>query len=246
MPNLTTAQWIWVAAAAVVIGFSKMGLGGALTIIIPLLAVVFGGRESSGMVLPMIFIGDLMAISYYRRAADWGAIRRLMPWVVTGLAIGTFVGWVVDNGTFTMIIGVAVLLCAAVLVALEIGGGRTKPPGRIWFFALMGMTGGFTTMIGNAAGPVMTVYLMAMGMNKDGFVGTYAWFFMIINAMKMPLQLFLWRSIGAPELLMALAMLPLIAGGAALGAFVVKRIPEKPFRYTIIALTVIAGVRVFL
>ncbi|MDR2656568.1 MAG: sulfite exporter TauE/SafE family protein [Oscillospiraceae bacterium] len=246
MPNLTTAQWLWITGAAAVIGFSKMGLGGVLTIIIPLLAVVFGGKESTGMVLPISLLGDIMAISYYRRAADWASIRRLIPWALAGIVVGTVVGWVVSDGTFTMIIGVTVLLCAAVMIVLEVGGDRVKVPRRMWFFALMGTLGGFTTMIGNAAGPVMTVYLLAMSMNKENFVGTYAWFFLIVNAIKMPLQLLLWRSIGGPELLMALAMIPVIALGAVLGAYVVKRIPERPFRYTVISLTVVAGLRIFL
>ncbi|GHV26517.1 anion permease [Clostridia bacterium] len=246
MPDLIGFQWIWVIIAAALVGFSKMGLGGVSTIVIPLLASVFGGKESSAIMLPIALIGDLLAISYYRRNADWKAIRRLLPWALIGLIIGTIVGYLVDNSTFTFIIGITVLLCAIILIYIEVCGERFSVPQKLWFYVLMGIVGGFTTMIGNAAGPVMTVYLLAMGMKKNRFVGTYAWFFLIVNALKMPLQILLWRSIGTQQILLALSMIPAIVAGAILGTVVVKRIPEKPFRYVIIALTMVSAVRLFI
>ncbi|GHU70538.1 anion permease [Clostridia bacterium] len=246
MPALTGSQWVWVVAAAFIVGLSKIGLGGVLTVVIPLMAVVFGGKESAGLLLPIILIGDCLAIVYFKRDANWRSIRRLMPWVLCGMVIGTYVGWRVDSGTFTYIIGAAILLCAIVLIIMEWRGDRLTVPQNAYFFMLMGIVGGFTTMIGNAAGPPMTVYLLALGMRKDEFAGTYAWLFFIINAIKLPTQMILWRNIPGSYLLLALAMIPALIVGAVVGAAILKRLPEKPFRYTVIGLTVLAAVRVFI
>jgi len=89
-------------------------------------------------------------------------------------------------------------------------------------------------MIGNAGGPVIAVYFLAIRLNKYDFISTSAWFFMIINLTKVPLQVFFWG-----------AMTPAIIAGALLGILVIQRIPEKPFRYVVIALTVIAAVKLF-
>lgn len=248
MPTFTNIQWTWLIFAAVVVGISKMGLGGLVTVVIPLLAVVFGGKESAGMLLPIILVGDVLAILYFRRSADWKAIQQLMPWALCGLAVGTYVGWRVDGSTFTRIIGVTILLCAITLVIMEAQGRRDQldVPQNLPFIILTGVLGGFTTMIGNAAGPIMTVYLLTLGMRKDEFVGTYAWFFFIINALKLPLQMFIWRSIPVSQLSLAFILAPAVIIGAVVGASILKRLPEKPFRYTIIALTFVAAVRAFI
>ena len=243
--DFTLTQWIWVAAAAFLTGFSKMGLSGVMTIIIPVMASLFGGKESTGIMLPILLTGDVFAVAYYKQHAQWYAIKRLLLWAVIGLAIGAVVGNFVSDRQFKTIIAVLVMICVGLLIWIETKGSGLAVPEKAWFYALAGVASGFATMIGNAAGPIMSIYLVAMGYRKNNFIGTYAWFFLIINALKVPIQVLLWHNITLSNATLAGMMIPAVALGAVLGAIIVKKINEKPFRYLVIGMTAIAAVRLF-
>ncbi len=220
-----------------------MGFSGVMTIIIPLMASIFGGKESTGILLPILLTGDIFAVTYYRQHAQWNAIRRLLVWAVVGLIIGVIVGNYVNDKQFKMIIAVSVMICVAILIWIETKGSGFTVPQKTWIYVVAGIAAGFTTMIGNAAGPIMSIYLVAMGYQKNSFLGTYAWFFLIINALKVPLQVFVWHNISLNNAVLAAMLIPAVALGAVLGAVIVKRINEKPFRYLVIGMTIIAAVR---
>lgn len=241
--DLTLAQWLWVAMAALCVGLSKMGLSGVMTIIIPVMATIFGGKESTGILLPILLVGDVFAVSYYRQHAQWHAIKRLLLWAGIGLVIGAVVGNTVSDRQFKTIIGLSVMVCVGLLIFIETKGDSFAVPEKAWFYALAGILSGFTTMIGNAAGPIMSLYLVAMGYRKNNFLGTYAWFFLIINAVKVPLQVLLWHNITLGNAALAAVMIPAVALGAVLGALIVKKINEKLFRYLVIGMTLLAAVR---
>jgi uncharacterized membrane protein YfcA len=243
MFDFTLAQWIWVAVASLGVGFSKMGLNGVMTVIIPVMASLFGGKESTGILLPILLVGDVFAVAYYRQHAQWHAIRRLLLWAGIGLLIGAFVGNFVSDRQFKTIIAISVMVCVGLLIWIETKGSGFAVPEKTWFYALAGILSGFTTMIGNAAGPIMSLYLVAMGYRKNNFLGTYAWFFLIINAIKVPLQVLLWHNITWSNAALAGMMIPAVALGAVLGAWIVKKINEKLFRYLVIGMTVLAAIR---
>jgi len=244
--NLNTAQWIWIIIAAFFVGFSKMGISGLMMLVIPILASIFGGKESTGILLPMLLIGDIFAVTYYRRHAEWKNIGRLIPWAMAGLVLGIIVGNYINDKQFKMIIAISVLICLVVLIYTEKKGSSLKIPKNKWFYALTGIASGFTTMIGNAAGPIMSIYLLAMGYRKNDFISTYAWFFLIVNFLKVPLQIFFWHNIGFSTITLAVCMIPAIALGAVLGAITVKKIDEKPFRYIIVIMTAITAIKLFI
>lgn len=243
---LPVEQWLWIIVAAILIGFSKTGISGAMMLVIPIVASVFGGKESTGIILPMLIVGDIFAVKYYNRHADWGNIRKLLPWALIGLASGVVVGRYINDQQFKMLIAMSVLICLAILVYSEIKGDQLKVPNQIWFYALVGIAAGFTSMIGNAAGPIVSIYLLAMAFKKNSFMGTSAWFFMIINMTKVPLQVFFWHNITLQTLGLVVIMIPAIIIGAIAGIVVIKRIREKPFRYMIIVLTAVAALRLVL
>jgi len=97
--------------------------------------------------------------------------------------------------------------------------------------------GGFTTMIGNAAGPVMAIYLLSVKMPKYNFVGTNAWFFLVVNYLKIPIQVFAWDNITLSSLMLDACTIPFIIIGGVLGIILVKKLPEKGFRYFTTAVT---------
>ncbi len=238
-------QFGLIVISALLIGFSKTGIGGVVMIAIPILALAFGGKVSTGIILPMLIAGDILAVAYYHRHADWPGIRRLLPWTVLGLLAGILVGNMINDRQFTLLIAASVMICLAVLVILELRGGKVRAPDGIWFYALIGLIAGFTTMIGNVAGPIFSVYLLARRYEKQGFLGTSAWFFFLINLIKLPLQVFFWGNVTAQTGLIGAVMIPAILAGAVLGALVVRRIPENPFRWLVIGMTAVAVVRLF-
>lgn len=246
MIDLTWLQWAAVIIAAFLVGFSKTGIGGVMMLAIPILASVFGGKDSTGIMLPMLLVGDVFAIWYYHRSAEWKNIVAPLPWALIGLVLGAIVGNFISDKTFIVLIGIIVLFCLGILVYTEKKGQNFIVPNDAWFYITVGILSGFASMIGNAAGPIFSVYLLALGFKKYNFMGINAWFFFIINFTKLPLQTFIWHNIGLKSFIITVLMIPVITIGAILGAFILKKINEKFFRYLVIGMTAIAAIRLLI
>lgn len=244
--DLSTLQWVWVIISAFLVGFSKTGISGFMMPVIPIIASVFGGKESTGVILPLLLIGDVFALYYYNRHAKWNDIKKLLPWTFIGLIFGVIVGNYINDKQFKMIISISVLVCLFTLIYTERKGESLNVPKSKWFYVLAGIATGFASMIGNAAGPIFSVYLLTMNFKKNDFMGTTAWFFFLINLTKVPLQIFFWHNISLKMVVLSIGMLPVIAIGALLGMLVIKKINEKYFRYIIIGMTAIAAVRLLI
>lgn len=214
-------------------------------LVIPILADVFGGKESTGIILPMLIVGDLFAVWYYHRHTEWSNIKKLLPWTVVGLALGLTVGKYINDSQFKILIGIMVLICLIILVYTEKKGDSLKVPKKLWFYALIGILVGFASMIGNAAGPIFTLYLLASDFKKNDFMGTTAWFFLILNLTKVPLQIFVWHNISIKSILLAGGMIPAITIGALIGVAIIKKLDDKFFRNSVIVITAIATIRLF-
>jgi len=244
--DLSTWQWVWVIISAFLVGFSKTGISGFMMPVIPIIASVFGGKESTGVILPLLLIGDVFALYYYNRHAKWKDIKKLLPWTFIGLIFGVIVGNYINDKQFKMIISISVLVCLFTLIYTERKGKSLNVPKSRWFYVLAGIATGFASMIGNAAGPIFSVYLLTMNFKKNDFMGTTAWFFFLINLTKVPLQIFFWHNISLKMVVLSIGTLPVIAIGALLGMMVIKKINEKYFRYIIIGMTAIAAVRLLI
>ena len=238
-------EWCAVIVCCLCIGVSKTGINGLGTLVVPVLAIIFGAKPSTGILLPMLCCADLFAVTCYRRNAEWKYIMRLLPWALTGFAVALFTDQLISDKGFKILIGACILTGLGVMLWNEFRGMNTEIPSSWWFAALFGVMGGFSTMIGNAAGPVMSVFLLSVRLPKKSFVGTAAWFFMVVNFLKLPLQYFVWHNISKETLLFDLAMLPLIAVGAWVGIIFVKRISEKNYRVVIFVLTFVSTLMLF-
>lgn len=244
--NLTTGQWLWVIIGAFLVGFSKTGISGMMMLAIPILASIFGGKESTGILLPMLLIGDVFAVYYYRRHAEWNKIKKPLPWALAGLILGGIVGNHINDHQFKILIAISILLCVVILIFTEKKGDNFKVPERTYFYILSGIASGFTSMIGNAAGPIFSIYLLAMGFKKKDFMGTFSWFFMIINLIKLPLQVYYWNNISLKTILLASSMIPAITIGTLVGASIIKLVNEKLFRMIILGMTATAAIRLLM
>jgi uncharacterized membrane protein YfcA len=220
---------------------AKTGVHGAGMLAVPLLANVFGGQLSSGIMLPMLVMADVLGVWYYHRHASWKHLRILFPWAALGVLLGTIVGKFIDDGIFKIIMATIILVSVVVMLWLE-KGHKEDIPHQKTFAATSGVLGGFTSMVGNLAGTVMAVYLLSMRLPKNVFIGTTAWFFLVVNWFKVPFHIFSWKTIDLNTLLLDLTTLPVIIAGAFLGIVIVKKLSEKAYRSFIIIMTVIAAV----
>ncbi len=234
-------------SCALLIGMSKTGMQGINMISIPIMAMAFGAKESTGVILPMLCFADLIAVVYYRRNAEWTHVVRLLPSAVAGFFVAVAVDKMIDPAWFKNLMGVCILsgVFFVFFDGKNFSSGSGNIRGKWWFSALFGLVGGFTTMIGNAAGAVMAVYLLSMRLPKLNFVGTNAWFFLAVNYIKLPIQYFVWDNISADTLLVDAAAIPFIFIGAIFGIWFVKKLPEKGFRGFVTAITVLSGLVLF-
>lgn len=243
--NFTPWQIVVLVLCGLCIGMSKTGFSGITTVMIPFMALIFGAKESTGVILPMLCFGDLLAVIYYRRSASWKYILRLIPWALAGFAIALVVDRFIPPRGFKTLIGACILAGLVVMIWNERRGKDAVIPGGWWFSAIFGILGGFTTMIGNAAGPIMSVFLLSMRLPKTIFVGTGAWFYLIVNYLKLPIQHFVWHNFSRDSLILNLMMVPLILIGALIGVVLVKKISEAHFRIVILVLTTISAILLF-
>ncbi|MFF8996444.1 sulfite exporter TauE/SafE family protein [Streptomyces achromogenes] len=239
------------ACAAVLVGFSKTAVSGANTVSLAIFAAVLPARASTGVLLPLLIAGDVLAVATYRRHAHWPTLWRLFPAVAAGVVAGTlFLVWA-DDGMVRVSIGAILLLMAGVTIwrrraaetppapeAVTNRAGRTKARSY-------GVLGGFTTMVANAGGPVMSLYLLSAGFRKLGFLGTSAFFFLIVNVSKVPFSVGLGL-IDGRSLLLDAALALFVVPGALFGKWAVNRINQRLFEQLVIAATIVGGAQLLL
>lgn len=239
---MTVYDWILLFVCALLIGMSKTGIQGINVLTIPLMAVAFGAKSSTGLILPMLCFSDLIAVIYYRRTAEWKYIFKLLPSAIAGFFIALAVDKIVPADEFRLLMAFCIFLGLGVMLWTEKKGKNNKFFTSWWYAPVFGLMGGFTTMIGNAAGPIMAVYLLSMRLPKYSFVGTSAWFFMVVNYLKLPLQIFVWDNISITSVTLNAIAIPFMILGAVAGIYLVKKIPEKNYRTLIIVITVLSTV----
>ena len=243
--QLNPEQWFWVILCALFVGMAKTGVAGIGMLIVPILATIFGGKPSAGILLPMLSMADIFAVAYYHRHAEWKYVLKLLPSTVVGVLVGLFVGNIINDEQFKHLMAIVILLGLGIMVWRERKRSVEAIPHNWLFSSIAGLLGGFSTMIGNAAGPVMSIYFLSMMLPKNSFIGTGAWFFLIINLFKIPFHITIWKTIDMNTFTLDLVMLPAIMIGAFLGIKVVKIIPEKPYRVFIIVSTALAALKLF-
>ncbi len=254
--DLTPIQWYLGGLAAILIGFSKTGMPGAGILVVPMLAAAFGGRASVGVMLPMLLFADLFAVAWYRRHAQWDRLWHVAPWVAVGMIAGTlFLKVMGDAGPsrdrMNLTIGVIVLIMLGINLLRRRVGDRLTPhhPASI---AATGSAAGFTTTASNAAGPIMAIYLQGMGLPKAQFMGTTAWFFLIVNAAKLPVFVALSALnpanpiITGHTLLANLALCPGILAGVWIGRWFLPRVSQTSFDALVLALAGAAALKLIL
>ena len=238
-------QWVLLGLSGLLIGMSKTGISGLGLMVVPLLANAFGGRPSVGLLLPILIFADIFAVVWYNRHAQWKHILRLLPWAFAGIILATLVGKSISDQTFNRLLAALIIGGIAILIWRDIRADKIKIPKSRWFVGGLGLLGGFSTMIGNAAGPVMALYLLSMRLPKNSYIGTGAWFFFIVNLSKVPMHIWSWKTITLDSFVLDVLVIPAISAGAFLGIWLVRLLPEKFYRILVIVTTLLSALLLF-
>ncbi len=243
MPDLTPLQWLLAVLGAVGIGVAKSGFSGVSMLHVLIFASLFGARDSTGVVLPMLIVGDVLAVRTFRQHARWDYIRRLLPPAALGVIAGALLVQRLGEAQYKPLIG-AIILGLTALQLLRLGRPALfdHVPHTRWFAWAMGLLVGVTTMLANAAGPIAALYLLAVALPKLEFVGTSAWLFLIINCFKVPFSVGLGL-IHRDTLLLNAALVPAIAAGLFGGRWLVHRIPQRLFDVLLLGFAALAALR---
>ncbi|MFV0251870.1 MAG: sulfite exporter TauE/SafE family protein [Beutenbergiaceae bacterium] len=250
VPELSLLAWLALAVGAVTVGISKTAIPGA-SIAIALFAMVLPAKPSTAALLVLLIVGDLFALWFYRRHADWVVLRRLVPPVLAGVAVGALFLANASNDLVGRVIGA--ILSVVILLGLWQRRRAQRHPEQVqagqrtaWAqAAFYGSLGGFTTMVANAAGPVMSMYFLAARMPIATFLGTSAWFFFVINLAKVPFAAGLGL-FSTSLLAMDLVLIPFVVLGALLGRVIAKRLSQRFFDVTVIVLSIAGAVYLLL
>lgn len=241
--QLTPTQWLLLMLGATGVGVSKSGLAGVSMLHVLVFAFVFGARASTGVLLPLLIIGDICAVWLLGHEVVWAYVRRLMVPALVGIVIGWLLLDRLDEPTFRPLIGnIILVLSIGQLLRMWRSDLFANVPHAAWFVWMMGILTGITTMLANAAGPVVALYLLAIALPKTPLIATAAWFFLILNCCKVPLSMNLGL-IDSSTLVLNLTLAPCVVVGLVLGRWIVKRIPQRTFDTLLLAFTVTAAMR---
>lgn len=237
----TVSEWLMILSASFIIGLSKAGLKGVDMLSVTLMAFVFGGKLSTGIVLPLLCMADIAAVIYYHRHAQWNHFWKLVPWMIAGVLLGVYFGKDMNEALFRKVMAVIILITIVIVVVMELRKS-TQVPVHPLFSITTGLTAGFTTMIGNLAGAFANLYFLAMRMQKNDFIGTAAWIFLFMNLFKLPFQVFFWKNINTQSLEIDAVLVPTLALGFWTGIRMVGKIQDAQYRKLVMLLTLIGSV----
>ena len=244
--NFDATMWLLAGFAAVVIGLSKTGVPGIGMLCVAIFANLMPAKQASGFLLPMLIVVDLVAVAAYRKHVEWVHLRRLFLWTGAGVVIGALAMRVMDNREAQVLIGGIIL----VLVAMHLWRKRSvtlaAPDALVaqgtWFAPVIGVLAGFTTLVANAAGPLMAIYLRSMGLPKLTFVGTSAVFFLLLHLFKVPFMAGLGL-ITAESLKFNALLAPAVLAGTLLGRWLLPKVSQAWFERLALGLSTAAGLK---
>lgn len=239
-------QWALALLGAFLVGLSKTGIAGLGVLTVAIFATILPARESVGVVLVVLLAADLVAVTVYRRQASWQHLARLFPWAALGIVIGAFTLGRINEPVLRGLIGGILVLLVFVHAVRRRRAPLTEDAKLSPAAATVtGLFAGFTTMVANAAGPIMILYLLAMRLPKLQFIGTTAWFFLVVNLFKVPFSYGLGL-ISPGSLSLSLQLVPIAVIGALTGRWIITYINQQFFETLALVLTLVAGLRLLL
>ncbi|MEO6013069.1 MAG: sulfite exporter TauE/SafE family protein [Devosia sp.] len=235
--------WAVAVAAVFIVGLSKSGLVGSMGMVaVPLLSLVMPARDATGMMLPVLLAMDAIAIWVYRRDANWNVLWIMLP----GAFVGTIIGWllwsVVTDAQVLLAVGIiTILFMLDALLPIRKRLPDT-PPSKPWG-AFWGGFAGITSFISHTGGPPFQIYTLPLKMTPTVFSATTAFFFAIVNTLKLVPFYFLGQ-LSVNNLELSALLIPFGLAGVALGVYLVRRISAKAFYQIAYVLILLLGIKI--
>lgn len=243
--ELTSFNWLLAFFAAFLLGIGKAGIKGIGIVIVTIMAIVFGGKQSTGVLIPLMVVADIFAVIYYHRHTQWRYLIKLLPTMVIGVLLGVWLGKYISDEVFKQLMAILILFIVAFMFYMEYKKSKEIPTSRV-FSNGIGLLSGFTSMIGNLAGSFANIYFLAIRLPKNEFIGTAAWLFFIINVFKLPFHIFVWKTVTPKSLITDVFLIPGIVIGFLIGVKLVKVINNNQYRKFILIVTAIGALLILL
>lgn len=244
LTTLSSTSLILGCIGAFLLGLGKAGIKGMAVFIVVLFVYAFGARTSTGILLPLLIVGDIIAVLYYRQHTDWPNVFRMLPWMAVGVLLATYGATFLDESTFAYVMAGLILMATVMMGYWEFRPFK-KVPNHWGFAGFLGMLAGFTTMIGNLAGAVVNIYFLVLRFPKNAFIGTTAFIFFFINLFKIPFHVWVWHTIQWESLTISLIFIPVELLGLYLGLKWVQNMGDSNYRKLILTLTAIGAIALF-
>lgn len=231
--------------AAFLLGVGKGGIKGISILTVTLMVLAFGAKSSTGIILPLLIAGDIMAVLYFKKYTKWKYLVHFLPWMLVGVVVASLVGKDLPETTFKNAMAFIILISVGFMWFSESATKSVLFENR-FFGGTVGFAAGFTTMIGNLAGPFANLFFLATRLPKNEIIGTSAWVFFIVNNFKVPFHVFYWKTITWDTLQTNLTLLPFVIIGFFLGVKLVSYFSEKFFRQFLLVVTAIGAILIFI
>ena len=242
--SLSNNNFLLLCFCAVLIGMAKTGLGGVAVPVIAIMATIFGPKESTGIVLLLMILADIFGVYFYHSDVNVKIIKKLSITTIFGILIAVLIGSLINEQIFALILGIIIIVGTLIMIVNL--NNKIKIVKNNFVSQFIGILSGFSTMIGNAAGPIVSIYFLTLGLNKKKFLGTTALFFFFVNLFKVPFHVFFWGTINLNIIFQAIFMLPFIFIGALIGYYTVRLFSETLFKKIIIFFIILSTIQLFI
>ena len=241
MPEIALFDILIAGSGAFVLGVSKSGVKGIFILTVTLMAIVFGSKASTGIIIPLLIFADIIAVIYYNRHAQWSLLFKFLPWMVLGVLIGVYLGKDIPEELFKKIMAATIIFSVFMMFYWD-RRPELKLSNNVVFSSTMGIMAGVTTMIGNLAGAFSNIFFLSSRIPKNEFIGTSAWLFFIINLIKLPFHIFVWETVNMQSVMYDLYLIPFVVLGFIGGIKLVKLFKESFFRKFILFATALGAI----
>lgn len=248
--------WLLVGLAVLMIGLVKSGFGSGMGLImVPLSALAmehiagYSAKSALAFLLPLLIVGDFIAIYQYRKVLSMRIVRRMLPGTALGVVLGALLLYLVSKQATQVaeaLINIEIGIESVVLVGLQwyrtwrAAGELPVFRPSLWRANGAGLFAGASSTLAHAAGPIIALHLLPQRLDRRTFVGTCALYFGILNVSKLPAYwaLGLFSQVKPAFSLM---FLPLVIVGALMGLYLIRRLSDERFSRIIYGVTFVLG-----
>ncbi len=222
-------------------GIAKGGLAGASSVIVPVLALTLGGKDSVGFLFPISLGASFISALRNREDVNWQALAKVLPFALAGICLGAFLGEIADEKQFFILLAIVIIIGCILSIMQHYNHTLFKDNHGI-FVIIFGLLSGFAAMVGNVTGPLISTLFILQRFPKKQFVTTYVWFCFITDVLKIPFHVFYWHTITSQTLIRDFYYIPLMIFGVFCGNWLINKLPDNLYKTIILILSCISAI----